>query len=133
MTRAAHRTTAIGTALLAAAAVVAVGCDKTNSTYATPPNSGTGMTGMGTDQQVTGPSTNPALAYSTQGAGGAPTYGEPTGTGFYTLDAAHGSGTGSGMMGYHGTGAMGTSAAISDMHKTPPPPKNAPQWVLPEQ
>ena len=67
------------------------------------------------------------------GAGGAPTYGEPTGTGFPTGDAAHSGGQGSGLLGYHGTGAAGTSAAISDMHPAGDPPKGPPQWVLPEQ
>ncbi len=67
------------------------------------------------------------------GAGGAPTFGDATGTGFHTGDAAHSGGTGSGLMGFHGTGALGTSAAISDMHTTEAPPKNAPAFILPEQ
>ena len=119
-----------GTAL--ATTAIVIGCGKTDSTTATPANSGTGMTGIGPGQNITGPvgvaANDPGL-----GAGGAPTYGEATGTGFPTGDAAHAGGQGSGMMGFHGTGAQGTSAAISDMHTTPPPDKNAPQWVLPEQ
>lgn len=57
--------------------------------------------------------------------GGAPNYGTPSGMGFSYGDAAHSDGQGSGLMGYHGTGAMGTSGAISDRHPVPEPPKNA--------
>lgn len=46
-------------------------------------------------------------------AGGAPTFGKPTGTGFSTGDAAH-TAQGSGLMGYHNTGAAGTSHTITD-------------------
>ncbi len=119
----------LGTALAAAALV---GCDRTDSTTATPANTGTGMTGEGTGKQVTGPVGVGANADS-QGAGGAPTYGEPTGTGFPSGDAAHSSGQGSGLMGFHGTGAMGTSAAVSDAHDAGKPAKDAPALVLPEQ
>jgi hypothetical protein len=120
----------LGAALLLAA----VGCGRTDSTTATPPNTGTGMTGIGNGQAVTGPDANtPPAGPNDGGAGGAPTYGDATGTGFHTGDAAHSDGQGSGLMGFHGTGALGTSAAISDMHPTDPPAKNAPQPVLPEQ
>ncbi len=63
--------------------------------------------------------------------GAAPTYGTPSGMGFSTGDAAHSDGQGSGLMGYHGTGAMGTSGAISDQHEVPPPPPSTTQPVLP--
>ena len=121
----------LGTALAAAALA---GCGNTDSTTATAPNTGTGMTGIGPGAQVTGPNANdlPMGPYG-GGAGGAPSYGDASGTGFCTGDAAHSGGQGSGLMGFHGTGYLGTSAAISDMHKTAPPAKNAPQPVLPEQ
>jgi hypothetical protein len=123
-----------GTLMLAAAAVI--GCDRTNSTTATPANTGTGATGgtganMG--RQVTGPTADQVGAPPAPPWLSAPTFGEATGTGFATGDAAHASGQGSGLMGYHGTGAMGTSFAISDDHKAPPVAKNAPPFVLPEQ
>jgi hypothetical protein len=51
--------------------------------------------------------------------------------GFSTGDAAHSDGQGSGLMGYHGTGAMGTSGAISDKHEVPAPPKSTTEPVLP--
>jgi len=63
--------------------------------------------------------------------GAAPTYGTASGMGFSTGDAAHSSGQGSGMMGYHGTGAAGTSGAISDQHVVPEPPKSTTEPVLP--
>jgi len=131
MTTAAQRAAiGFGATLLAAVA----GCGKTDSTTATPANTGTGMTGMGPGAQVTGPNNNDvAMGPNNGGAGGAPSYGDATGTGFYTGDAAHSGGQGSGLMGFHGTGAMGTSAAISDMHKTEAPAKDAPVPVLPEQ
>ncbi len=59
-------------------------------------------------------------------AGGAPTFGDATGTGFHTGDAAHSGGQGSGLMGFHGTGALGTSAAISDMHHAERPAQERP-------
>jgi hypothetical protein len=46
--------------------------------------------------------------------GGAPSFGSPSGMGLSTGDAAHSSGMGTGLMGFHGTGAAGTSGAISD-------------------
>jgi len=63
--------------------------------------------------------------------GAAPEYGTPSGMGFSTGDSAHSDGQGSGLMGYHGTGAMGTSGAISDKHAVPAPPKAATEPVLP--
>jgi hypothetical protein len=63
--------------------------------------------------------------------GAAPTYGTPSGMGFSTGDAANTDGQGSGMMGYNGTGKMGTSGAISDKHEVPPPPASTTQPVLP--
>ena len=134
MTPMAHRwTTGTLGAVLAATAIVGGGCGKTESTTATPPNSGTGMTGMGPGKDVTGPAAQANAG--NDGAGGAPTYGEATGTGFASGDAAHSSGMGSGLMGFHSTGAMGTSAAASDMHKFDEKdlPKGQPTWVLPEQ
>jgi len=119
----------LGTSLLLAAA----GCGRTDSTSATPPNTGTGMTGIGSGAAVTGPNGNDvAMGPNGGGAGGAPSFGDATGTGFSTGDAAHSGGQGSGLMGFHGTGALGTSAAISDMHQTDAPAKNAPVPVLPE-
>ena len=72
-------------------------------------------------------------ARPTPGPAGPRPYGEAEGNGFHSGDADHSGGTGSGLMGFHGTGYEGTSAAISDMHKTDPVPKDAPKWVLPEQ
>jgi hypothetical protein len=120
-------TIGLGTALATAALV---GCDRTESTSATPANTGTGMTGVGSGEQATGPT---AAAPTGQGAGGAPSFGEATGTGFPSGDAAHSGGQGSGLMGFHGTGYEGTSAAVSDMHPVGPPAANAPAPVLPEQ
>jgi hypothetical protein len=59
------------------------------------------------------PSTQPVYG----GAGGAPTFGTASGMGFSTGDAAHSDGQGSGLMGYHGTGSMGASGAITDKHE----------------
>jgi hypothetical protein len=47
-------------------------------------------------------------------AAGAPSFGTPTGMGFNTGDAAHADGQGSGLMGFHETGAAGTSGTITD-------------------
>ena len=132
MTRSAHRWTSLAFAA-ALTAVAALGCDRTNSTNATVPNSGTGMTGAFSGKQVTGPTAYQVGPDSHDGAGGAPTFGEATGTGFHTGDAAHSSGTGSGLMGFHGTGAEGTINAISDMHPAGDPPKDAPVPILPEE
>ncbi len=129
MTHSAHRWTTITLWTTLAATIALGGCGKTESTTATPANTGTGMTGMGSGKDVTGPIASAAP----DGAGGAPTFGEATGTGFPSGDAAHAGGQGSGLMGFHGTGAKGTSYAISDTHPAGEPPKSQVQWVLPEQ
>ena len=59
-------------------------------------------------------------ADATPNPGGAPTYGVPSGMGFYTGDAAQTGGMGSGLMGFHGTGSSGTSGAVSDISTLPP-------------
>ena len=83
---------------------------------------------------MTGPTQYHTGPNSGQGAGGAPPLGEYAGNGFSTGDSAHAGGTGSGLMGWHGTGAQGTSMAISDKHDAGELPKGGgPQWVLPEQ
>lgn len=81
--------------------------------------------------QTTQDSVDAAPAPTPASPGAAPTYGTPSGMGFSTGDAAHSDGQGSGLMGYHGTGSMGTSGAISDKHEVPEPPVNATQPVLP--
>ena len=59
-------------------------------------------------------------ADATPNPGGAPTYGVPSGMGFYTGDAAQTGGMGSGLMGFNGTGSTGTSGAVSDISTLPP-------------
>ena len=125
-------TTTLVSALTLAALGSSIGCDN-DSKVGVNANSGAGMTGATPGKQTLGP-TGGEPALGNLGAGGAPPFGEPTGTGYATGDAAHGTGMGSGMLGYHGTGAAGTSAAVSDMHPAGEPPKGGgPQWVLPEQ
>jgi hypothetical protein len=51
--------------------------------------------------------------------------------GFSTGDAAHNDGSGSGLMGFHGTGAMGTSNAITDNHPAQAPTFPTTEPVLP--
>jgi len=80
---------------------------------------------------VTADSLPPSPPPSPASPGAAPTFGKPSGMGFSTGDAAHSDGQGSGLMGYHGTGAMGTSGAISDKHPAPEPEKPSTQPVLP--
>ncbi len=89
-----------------------------------------GIAGCGrSDDTALVPATTPPPTPASPGA--APTYGTPSGMGFSTGDAAHSDGQGSGLMGYHGTGAMGTSGAISDKHEVPAPPKSTTEPVLP--
>jgi hypothetical protein len=57
-------------------------------------------------------------------------FGKPSGMGFATGDAVHTDGQGSGLMGYHGTGATGTGGTITDTHAVPPPPPTT-EPVLP--
>jgi hypothetical protein len=87
------------------------GCDHTDSTTSTPPNTGTGLTGAKPGKELHGP---PPGSETGSNPGGAPTFGKPTGMGFSTGDAAHSGGQGGGLMGYHNTGAAGTSGAITD-------------------
>ena len=86
---------------------------------------GCGKSDVTEDQLPPPPAPTPASP------GAAPTYGTASGMGFSTGDAAHSDGQGSGMMGYHGTGAAGTSGAITDQHEVPPPPASTTQPVLP--
>ncbi len=73
------------------------------------------LTGCGSDDSsAQAPATQPVLATASPGA--APSFGTPTGTGFSTGDGIHSTGQGSGAMGYHGTGANGTSNSITDTH-----------------
>ncbi len=85
------------------------------------------LAGCGGDDNVAaGPTTTPVSS-----PGGAPTYGTPSGMGFSTGDAAHTDAAGSGLMGFHGTGAMGTSAAITDNHPIGAPTFPTTEPVLP--
>jgi hypothetical protein len=85
--------------------------------------------GCGGDETATTdvPSTGPVVA----NPAGAPTYGQQSGMGFSTGDAAHCSGSGSGLAGYNGTGKAGTSSAITDMHPIGAPTFPTTQPVLP--
>src|SRR5947209_1640269 len=94
---------ASGTCVLAMLTVAS--CDRTESTTATPPNSGTGMTGVGSGRDVTGPAANEAGWTPGRAAAGAPSYGKPSGMGFSDGDAVHAGGQGGGLMGFHDTGA----------------------------
>ena len=98
------RTLSIGLMLTAAAA-----CDRTSSTHATPDNSGTGGEGMGTHADITGPAEREG-----NNPGGPPVFGVATGTGFSTGDSDQAGGMGSGLEGFHGLGAAGTSGSITD-------------------
>jgi hypothetical protein len=96
----------IGTCMTAiAATALFAGCDQSDST------TGAGLTGASPGNWVNGP---PPGSETGSNPGGAPTFGQPTGMGFSTGDAAHSGGQGSGLMGYHNTGAAGTSGAITD-------------------
>jgi hypothetical protein len=79
-------------------------------------------------EKAPAPTTAP-LAVSNPG--GAPSYGTQSGMGFSTGDAAHNDGSGSGLMGFHGTGAMGTSNAITDNHPAQAPTFPTTEPVLP--
>ena len=75
----------------------------------------------------------PIIEQPPRSPGGAPTYGKPSGMGFTTGDAAHSDGAGSGLMGFHGTGQMGTSGAITDRHNFQLPNTPTTDPVLPAQ
>jgi hypothetical protein len=75
-----------------------------------------------------GPTTRPDASPA-----GAPTYGKDSGMGFSTGDAAHSGGQGSGLMGYHGTGSVGTNGAITDSNAVKDPVDNPISPVLPPQ
>jgi len=85
--------------------------------------------GCGNDTQASGPTT-PAVA----SPGAAPTGGTQSGMGFATGNA-HSDASGSGLMGFPlgptGTGAMGTSSAISDNHPIGAPTFPTTEPVLP--
>jgi hypothetical protein len=100
----------LSTAALLGAGLIA-GCDRNDSTTATPANSGTGLSNAQPGKDVTGPAPGSETGSN---PGGAPSFGQATGTGFSTGDAAHSGGQGGGLMGYHGTGSAGTSGAITD-------------------
>ncbi len=72
------------------------------------------LVGCGGDDTTTQVPTTQPLAVASPG--GAPSFGQPTGTGFSTGDGIHSTGQGSGAMGYHSTGAAGTSNSITDTH-----------------
>jgi hypothetical protein len=65
--------------------------------------------------------------------GAAPTFGAQAGNGFSTGDALNSTGMGTGLMGYHGVGSMGTSNTITDAHDAGAPDKSAKDPVLPAQ
>jgi len=93
-------------------AVAIAGCEKDDSTAEAPAP----------------PATQPVEVAS---PGAAPMYGQPSGMGFSTGDAIHTDGQGSGMAGYHGTGATGTLGTITDTHPAPAPTTQATPPVLP--
>jgi hypothetical protein len=103
----------IRTALYAACGVMAVGL--------------IGCGGNDTAETPTSPTTQPIEASS---PGAAPTFGKASGMGFATGDAIHTDGQGSGMAGYHGTGAAGTAGTVTDTHPVGPPPATT-EPVLP--
>jgi hypothetical protein len=81
-----------------------------------------GLVGCGGDDTTAqAPATQPVAVSS---PGGAPTFGQPSGTGFSTGDSIHSTGQGSGAMGYNNTGATGTSNSITDTHPVEVAPKN---------
>jgi len=91
------------------------GCEGTDSTSATPPRSEIGAywsTMDGREEYGPPPYKYAADANPGPAAGGAPSYGQPSGMGLYSGDSMHGA-QGSGLMGYHGTGQAGTSSAIT--------------------
>jgi hypothetical protein len=90
------------------AAVLAMGCDRVESVGA-PISVSDGASEGHHEGQL-------ANTESGAGAGGAPSFGAPSGMGFSTGDAAHSGGQGGGLMGFHGTGKEGTSGAMTDMH-----------------
>ena len=104
--------TRITSAISLAATLTLLGCGRSESTTSTPANTGNGMSGVGSGREVT----DPEGARNDYGvaAAGAPTFGTPSGMGFSTGDAAHTDGQGSGQMGFHQTGAAGTSGTITD-------------------
>ena len=57
---------------------------------------------------------------ATPNPAGAPLYGEPSGIGYYTGDAAQTGGMGTGLMSFHGTGSAGTSGTLTDIRTGPP-------------
>lgn len=81
-----------------------------------------GLVGCGGDPAGETPPTSPNTAPTeARSPGAAPSFGKPSGMGFSTGDAIHTDGQGSGMAGYHGTGATGTAGTITDTHEVPPP------------
>ncbi len=100
------------TAICLGAWMLASGCERTDSTSSTPPNTGTGMNGTVEGKDVMGP--NAYSGDSPSSPGGAPAFGAPSGMGFPTGDAAHSGGQGGGLMGFGGTGANGTNGTITD-------------------
>ena len=81
------------------------------------------------DVAATAPPTTAPMAVASPGA--APTFGTQSGMGFSTGDALHSGGAGSGLMGYNGTGKMGTSSAITDQHPIGKPAFPTTEPVLP--
>jgi hypothetical protein len=94
-------------------AVGLLGCGRSESTTSTSANSGNGMSGIGSGREVTGPAAEGEPRVYGVEVAGAPTFGTPSGMGFATGDSAH-TGQGSGQMGFHQTGAAGTSGTITD-------------------
>lgn len=89
------------------------------------------LAGCGGDDnsaQSAPPTTAPVAVASPAGA---PTFGTQSGMGFSTGDALHSDGAGSGLMGYNGTGKMGTSSAITDAHTISKPSFATTEPVLP--
>ena len=90
------------------------------------------VSGCGNSDSTEATATPTTAPVEVASPGAAPTYGTASGMGFSTGDAAHG-GQGSGAMGYHGTGEMGTSLAITDKHPAAEPEKPTTMPVLQAQ
>jgi hypothetical protein len=110
--------TRITGAICLAATFTLLGCGRSESTTSTPANSGDGMSGPAAEAE-------PRVYGSA--AAGAPSFNAPaSGMGFTVGDALHADGQGSGLMGFHQTGAAGTSGTITDRRIGPEQPDTTP-------
>lgn len=104
---------------LASGLCLAVGCNRNESTTATPPNSGTGATGMASvpgGAELTGPEKFGPNYHSDPAGAPNEALGKPRGNGFRELTANQSGGMGTGLQGFNDVGASGTSGAITDTH-----------------